>query len=705
MEDGDTLLLVSRPPDVVGDARNDDIDHAAATQRAAAAGDFIRIPAGSNVQLGSVSLPTSALGGAQINAIVGGILNDIGGGGDAAAAMAAAQAAGITPESIAAMTDGSSMSFEVTIGPDGAPRVVRRPDPADADAAAGGGGERRTVTFERAPYDPAAVITAHVAALTRALVDMDADDAGGSFASTPGGGPPTEAPAAEAPAAEAPAAEATAAPLSATPDARNSHAGVQCDACGIMPITGERYKSIAEGDYDLCAACHDSGRGTQAPHAPFARLPLPLPGMMPPPTSAPRVVVDANRAEASPEVGGVAAAQATATAPAAAGTETRTQTQTQTPPPPIVRRVPPVVTSAEVSNLLRTGADVVERAMPRIRTAASDIEAAASASRMDADAARGQSSALRAAMTLHNAGSLLMDLARMAMSVQLNGDVAAPPPFLSTESFLAGGAIGAGEATNAADATTSTETDAEATDPFSASGPTTTRMTPVAANAPDDSNFLAPALMYLDPRGGTQPLSGLGMRPSVRSAGLSDLLGGGGGGGGAHGGLSAQLSGLAGLSGFAGIGDTAEAAAAAALERWAREGLMDSANRTAPAASAPAVRPPPAPPPVDRQLRAAQRAARDAREAVAGAWSDGQTPPDALRQMLSQLESQLERLQRRHDQAATAMHAALAIRDGGGAGGAAAPSPAPRSYPPAPARPGGTSQYPPAAARRRSPKL
>ena len=149
--------------------------------------------------------------------------------------------------------------------------------------------------------------------------------------------------------------------------------------------------------------------------------------------------------------------------------------------------------------MLRTGADVVERAMPRIRTAASDIEAAASASRMDADAARGQSSALRAAMTLHNAGSLLMDLARMAMSVQLNGDVAAPPPFLSTESFLAGGAIGAGEATNAADATTSTETDAEATDPFSASGPTTTRMTPVAANAPDDSNFLAPALMYLDP--------------------------------------------------------------------------------------------------------------------------------------------------------------------------------------------------------------
>ena len=72
--------------------------HVAATQRAAAAGDFIRIPAGSNVQLGSVSLPTSALWGAQINAIVGGILNDIGGGGDAAAAMAAAQAAGITPE-------------------------------------------------------------------------------------------------------------------------------------------------------------------------------------------------------------------------------------------------------------------------------------------------------------------------------------------------------------------------------------------------------------------------------------------------------------------------------------------------------------------------------------------------------------------------------------------------------------------------------
>ena len=37
--------------------------------------------------------------------------------------------------------------------------------------------------------------------------------------------------------------------------------------------------------------------------------------------------------------------------------------------------------------------------------------------------------------------------------------------------------------------------------------------------------FLAPPLMYLDPRGGTQPLSGLSMRPSIQQAGLHNMPG------------------------------------------------------------------------------------------------------------------------------------------------------------------------------------
>ncbi|XP_021655517.2 protein JOKA2 isoform X2 [Hevea brasiliensis] len=33
------------------------------------------------------------------------------------------------------------------------------------------------------------------------------------------------------------------------------HRGVQCDGCGVHPITGPRYKSKVRGDYDLCSIC------------------------------------------------------------------------------------------------------------------------------------------------------------------------------------------------------------------------------------------------------------------------------------------------------------------------------------------------------------------------------------------------------------------------------------------------------------------
>ena len=45
-------------------------------------------------------------------------------------------------------------------------------------------------------------------------------------------------------------ADATATETEAT-DNTCVHAGVQCDACGVQPIAGVRFKSVREVDYDL----------------------------------------------------------------------------------------------------------------------------------------------------------------------------------------------------------------------------------------------------------------------------------------------------------------------------------------------------------------------------------------------------------------------------------------------------------------------
>lgn len=52
------------------------------------------------------------------------------------------------------------------------------------------------------------------------------------------------------------------------------HPGVACDACGQCPILGDRYKSEALPDYDLCSGCHSSMGGSEAAAGPF-RLMLP----------------------------------------------------------------------------------------------------------------------------------------------------------------------------------------------------------------------------------------------------------------------------------------------------------------------------------------------------------------------------------------------------------------------------------------------
>ena len=102
VEDGDTLHMVQRPPDVRGNPLNDDPAHTAQQQQRGAGGGG----GGVNVvQMGSISVPTSALGAQQISQIMSGLLVSgaaaSGPGGGAVNAddfAAAAAAAGITPD-------------------------------------------------------------------------------------------------------------------------------------------------------------------------------------------------------------------------------------------------------------------------------------------------------------------------------------------------------------------------------------------------------------------------------------------------------------------------------------------------------------------------------------------------------------------------------------------------------------------------------
>jgi hypothetical protein len=84
-------------------------------------------------------------------------------------------------------------------------------------------------------------------------------------------------------------------------------------------------------------------------------------------------------------------------------------------------------------------------------------------------------------MAAHGAGSLLMELARLASSVHVAGAAAPAPAFLN--------------------------------DLLASSGPGSAGDRDVSG----ETAFLAPPLVYLDPRGGTQPLSGMGARPNLLS--------------------------------------------------------------------------------------------------------------------------------------------------------------------------------------------
>ena len=282
------------------------------------------------------------------------------------------------------------------------------------------------------------------------------------------------------------------------------HAGVQCDACGVLPIVGVRYKSVTEADYDLCETCHGaSSRGVVPPQAPFARLPMPLPGMTPPPTVAPLAMTAAARRRRTEETrtepgsgderetglgSGREREAGPGSAPAASAVDD--------PSRRIGRRLPPVIDADRLAGAIEDASIAMAEMLPVMSSAAASIRAAHD----DGDGRTGasrQGETLRATMALHGAGSLLMELARLTSSVHVNGAAEAPPAFVRAHLD----ALGVDAST---DASTANGGDA-------------------ARDAPP--GFLAPPLMYLDPRGGTQPLSGLGMRPGALHAGLGALAG------------------------------------------------------------------------------------------------------------------------------------------------------------------------------------
>merc|ERR1719387_3201571 len=43
-----------------------------------------------------------------------------------------------------------------------------------------------------------------------------------------------------------------------------AHPGVNCDGCGMAPLTGPRFKSLTQVDYDLCQACRDKKQVKQS---------------------------------------------------------------------------------------------------------------------------------------------------------------------------------------------------------------------------------------------------------------------------------------------------------------------------------------------------------------------------------------------------------------------------------------------------------
>ena len=475
--DGDALHMVasSSAPPIGGDARaTDTATRGASLETAVETG------------VGSVTLPSSALGELDVPGVLDALFAET-------ARDLAAAAAGSTSVAAAALNNINPLNPEpwnVRV------QVRSSPNGPTPGGAAGVGPVRfprigvGNASSASAYADPVAAATRHAAFVRRVARELASDPHGVSRgdgatlrargnedddrlsrpSSHPERGPEGGPEGSSRDAGEGDDAALAEGDASAT---RCTHFGVQCDACGVVPIVGVRYKSTSRADYDLCETCHGAGRvrGVAPPEGPFAALRSPLPGLVPPPTAAPAAL--ARPRAATRAVPGEEARDAAEDSDASA-----------TAIEQLRRRAPPVMTAGALASALAEAAAAARETAPALEAAAASLREmesfsspSASSSSLSSDRLHEiQGQTLRASMAAHGAGSLLMELARLASSAQVAGGAAAAPDFLTE---LARGLGVAGDAGTRGGAETA---------------------------------FLAPPLVYLDPRGGTQPLSGMGAR-------------------------------------------------------------------------------------------------------------------------------------------------------------------------------------------------
>ena len=251
LADGDTILLVQRPPDAPAATEGAAQGVGVGTGNANANANANGMPP-NLVHMGQVRIPHGSSGAAQISQVVNAVLSRNGHG------------ATTTANDFSSLGEGGNVTFELTMGPNGGAPTIRRVEgapgagspagPAGADGAAAGdpaaaaraarAGASGDLPGTRAAYtNPVDVITAHVESMRRLATELERERGTAVDAAASG----------DRDSAAMSTDEAETPPVAAREEATNDeptntcvHAGVQCDACGVQPITGVRFKSVGE---------------------------------------------------------------------------------------------------------------------------------------------------------------------------------------------------------------------------------------------------------------------------------------------------------------------------------------------------------------------------------------------------------------------------------------------------------------------------
>ena len=178
-------------------------------------------------------------------------------------------------------------------------------------------------------------------------------------------------------------------------------------------------------------------------------------------------------------------------------------------------RVPPVVTVTDLADLLSDSADVVARIMPAVAATAGSITRRGGETR----GGRARERAVRRRVHRGGAGGYAADVDDAALG-RVADDGAGAADFERARQRRRLGTAAVYE--QLCEATRTSAAAAAAAAAEAGGGDVTDALAPTRAAM---QGFLAPPLMYLDPRGGTQPLSGLSMRPSIQQAGLHNMPG------------------------------------------------------------------------------------------------------------------------------------------------------------------------------------